>query len=55
MHNMLEIVSYIVYNKIKITHLEFGDIAQLGEHGVRNAEVGGSIPPISIAKYKPIH
>ncbi len=24
-----------------------GDIAQLGERGVRNAEVGGSIPPIS--------
>ena len=25
----------------------FGDIAQLGERGVRNAEVGGSSPPIS--------
>ena len=24
-----------------------GDIAQLGERGVRNAEVGGSSPPIS--------
>gem|GEM_PF-2052086 len=24
-----------------------GDIAQLGERGIRNAEVGGSIPPIS--------
>ena len=24
-----------------------GDIAQLGERGVRNAEVGGSTPPIS--------
>ena len=24
-----------------------GDIAQLGERGVRNAEVGGSIPPVS--------
>ena len=27
--------------------LERGDIAQLGERGVRNAEVGGSSPPIS--------
>ena len=26
---------------------EEGDIAQLGERGVRNAEVGGSSPPIS--------
>ena len=25
----------------------FGDIAQLGERCVRNAEAGGSIPPIS--------
>ena len=27
--------------------LYHGDIAQQGERGVRNAEVGGSIPPIS--------
>ena len=27
--------------------VECGDIAQLGERGVRNAEVGGSSPPIS--------
>ena len=26
---------------------EEGDIAQLGERGVRNAEVGGARPPIS--------
>ena len=29
------------------TRSESGDIAQLGEHGVRIAEVGGSSPPIS--------
>ena len=28
-------------------HPTKGDIAQLGERGVRNAEVGGSSPPIS--------
>ena len=28
-------------------HPTLGDIAQLGERGVRNAEVGGSSPPIS--------
>ena len=28
-----------------------GDIAQLGERGVRNAEVGGSSPPISTTPY----
>ena len=28
-----------------------GDIAQLGERGVRNAEVGGSSPPISTKTY----
>ena len=27
--------------------MEDGDIAQLGERGVRIAEVGGSSPPIS--------
>ena len=27
--------------------IDRGDIAQLGERGVRNAEVGGSSPPIS--------
>ena len=27
--------------------VQCGDIAQLGEHRVRNAEVGGSSPPIS--------
>ena len=30
--------------------LSHGDIAQLGERGVRNAEVGGSSPPISTTK-----
>ena len=25
----------------------YGDVAQLGERGVRNAEVGGSSPPVS--------
>ena len=33
------------YNQLK-RHI-CGDIAQLGERGVRNAEVGGSSPPIS--------
>ncbi len=37
----------------------YGDIAQLGERGVRNAEVGGSSPPIStklhlVARHLPI-
>ena len=31
--------------------LERGDIAQLGERGVRNAEVGGSSPPISTSNH----
>ena len=32
-----------------IARIEFGDIAQLGEHCVRIAGVGGSNPPISIS------
>ena len=31
----------------RTTAFSRGDIAQLGERGVRNAEVGGSTPPIS--------
>ncbi len=31
-----------------------GDIAQLGERGVRNAEVGGSSPPISTNSIKTV-
>ena len=34
----------------KAQGLWLGDIAQLGERGVRNAEVGGSSPPISTSK-----
>ncbi len=33
-----------------IARIEFGDIAQLGEHCVRIAGVGGSNPPISTIK-----
>jgi hypothetical protein len=33
-----------------IAKIEFGDIAQLGEHCVRIAGVGGSNPPISTMK-----
>ena len=33
---------------------EEGDIAQLGERGVRNAEVGGSSPPISTNSIKTV-
>ena len=33
--------------ELLVTRPESGDIAQLGEHGVRIAEVGGSSPPIS--------
>ena len=36
---------WIVYASAK--QFEFGDVAQLGERGVRNAEVRGSIPLIS--------
>ena len=34
----------------RIAKIEFGDIAQLGEHCVRIAGVGGSNPPISTMK-----
>ena len=33
-----------------VAKIEFGDIAQLGEHCVRIAGVGGSNPPISTMK-----
>ena len=36
-----------VYYFDKQTNLYRGDVAQLGERGVRNAEVRGSIPLIS--------
>ena len=35
-------------------HLLFGDVAQLGERGVRNAEVRGSNPLISTSTLKKI-
>ena len=34
-----------------IAKIEFGDIAQLGEHCVRIAGVGGSNPPISTIEF----
>ena len=39
-------VAYCLSNQAMVS-LSHGDIAQLGERGVRNAEVGGSSPPIS--------
>jgi hypothetical protein len=38
---------WVAAGAIIVVGFSRGDIAQLGERGVRNAEVGGSSPPIS--------